>query len=214
MIWSHHFMRNRWGNSGSSVRLFWDSKITADGDCSREIKRRLLLGRKVMTNLDSILKLIHINVWQKPLQYCKVISIQLIKKIFKKSRDITLPTKVHPVKAMVFPAVMYGCESWTVKKAEHWRMDAIELWCWRRLLRVPWTARRSNQSILKEISPGCSMEGLMLKLKLQYFGHLMWRVDSLEKTLMLGGIGGQEEKGTREDEMARWHHQLNGHEFE
>ena len=143
--------------------IFWGSKITADGDCSYEIKRRLLLGRKVMTNLDCILK----------------------------SRDITWPKKVHLVKAMVFPAVMYGCESWTLKKAEHRRIDVFELWCWRRLLRVPWTARRSNQSILKEISPGCSLEGLMLKLKLQYFGHLMWRVDSLEKTLMLGGIGGR-----------------------
>ena len=135
-------------------------KITTDGDCSHEIKRRLPLGRKVMTNLDSILK----------------------------SRDITLPTKVHLVKALVFPVVMYGCESWTVKKAEHWRIDAFELWCWRRLLRVPWTARRSNQPILKEISPGISLEGMMLKLKLQYFGHLMWRADSLEKRLMLGGM--------------------------
>ena len=123
-----------------------------------------------------------------------------------KSRDITLPTKVHLIKAMVFPVVMYGCESWTVKKAEHQGIDAFELWCWRRLLRVPWTARRSNQSIIKEISPGCSLEGLMPKLKLQYFGHLMRRVDSLEKTLMLGGIEGQEEKGTTEDEMAGWHH--------
>ena len=142
------------------------SKITADGDCSHEIKRHLLLGRKAMTNLDSILK----------------------------SRDITLPTKVRLVKAMVFPVVMYGCESWTVKKAEHRRTDAFELWCRRRLLRVPWTARRSNQSILK-ISPGCSLEGLMLKLKLQYFGHLMQKVDSLEKTLMLGGIGGRRRRG-------------------
>ena len=123
-----------------------------------------------------------------------------------KSRDITLPTKVHLVKAMVFPVVMYGYENWTVKKAECQRIDAFELWCWRRLLRVPWTARRSNQSTVKEISPGCSLEGLMLKLKLQYFGHLMRRVGSLEKTLMLGGIGGQEEKGTTEDEMAGWHH--------
>ena len=139
------------------------SKITADGDCSHEIKRRLLLGREFMTNLDSILK----------------------------SRDITLPRKVHLVKAMVFPVVMYGCESWTIKKSECRRIDAFELWCWRRLLRVPWTARRSNQSILKEISPGCPLEGMMLKLKLQYFGHLMRRVDSLEKTLMLGGIGGR-----------------------
>ena len=122
-----------------------------------------------------------------------------------KSKDITLPTKVRLVKAMVFPVVMYGCESWTVKKDEHWRIDAFELWCWRRLLRVPWTARRSKQSILKEISSGISLEGMMLKLKLQYFGHLVRRVDSLEKTLMLGGIGGQEEKGTTEDEMVGWH---------
>ena len=125
-----------------------------------------------------------------------------------------MPTKVHLVKAMVFPVVMYGFESWTVKKAEHQRIDAFELWCWRRLLRIPWTARRSNQSILKEISPGCSLEGMMLKLKLQYFGHLMRRVESLEKTLMLGGIVRQEEKGTTEDEMAGWHHQLGGREFE
>ena len=138
-----------------------------------------------MTNLDSILK----------------------------SRDITLPTKVCLVKAMVFSVVIYGCESWTVKKAERRRTDAFELWCWRRRLRVPWTARRSNQSILKEISPGCSLEGLMLRLKLQYFGHLMRRVDSLEKTLMLGDWG-QEEEGTTEDEMAGWHHQLDGYEFE
>ena len=150
------------------------SNITADGDCSHEIKRCLLLGRKVTTNLDSIFR----------------------------SRDITLPTKVRLVKAMVFPVVMYGCESWTVKKAEHQRVDAFELWCWRRLLRVPWTAGRSNQSILKEISPGISLEGMMLKLKLQYFGHLMRRADSLEKTRMLGRIGGQEEKRTTEDEMA------------
>ena len=147
--------------------IFWGSKITADTDCSHEIKRRLLLGRKVMTNLGSILK----------------------------SRDITLSTKVHLDKAMVFPVVMYECESWTVKKAEHQRIDAFKLWCWRKLLRVPWTARRSNQSILKEISPGCSLEGLMLKLKLQYFGHLMRRVDSLEKTLMLGGIEGRRRRG-------------------
>ena len=147
--------------------------------------KHLLLGRKVMTNLDSILK----------------------------SRDITLPTKIHLVKAMVFPGVMYGCESWTVKKAERWRIDAFELWCWRRLLRVPWTARRSNQSNLKETSPGCSLEGLMLKLKLQYFGHLMRRVDSLEKTVMLGGTGGRRRRGWQ-DEMAGWHHRLNGHEFE
>ena len=139
------------------------SRITADDDCSHEIERHLLLGRKVMTNLDSILK----------------------------SRDITLPTKIRLVKAMVFPVVMYGCEIWTVKKAECRRIDAFELWCWRRLLRVPWTARGSNQSILKEISPSISLEGMMLKLKLQYFGHLMRRVDSLEKTLMLGGMGGR-----------------------
>ena len=143
--------------------ILWGSKITADGDCSHNIKRRLLLGRKVMTSQESILKI----------------------------RDITLSTKVRLVKAMVFPVVTYGCESWTVKKAEHQRIDAFELWCWRRLLRVPWTARRSNQSILKEISPGCSLEGLRLKLKLQYFGHLMRRIDSLEKTLLLGGIGGR-----------------------
>ena len=131
-----------------------------------------------------------------------------------KSRDTTLPSKVHLVQAMVFPVVMYGCESWTVKKAECRRIDAFALWCWRRLLRVPWTARRSNQSILKEISPGCSLERLMLKLKLQYFGHLIRRVDSLEKTLMLGRDWGQEEKGTTEDEMAGWHHRLDGLEFE
>ena len=148
------------------------SKITADGDCSHEIKRHLLLGRKVMTNLDSILK----------------------------GRGIILPTKVRLVKAMVFLVVMYGCLSWTIKKAEHWKIDAFELWCWRRLLRVPWTARRS-QSILKEISPGCSLEGLMLKLKLQYFGHLMWRADSLEKTLMLGKIEGRRRRG---QQRIRW----------
>ena len=143
------------------------SSLREDGDCSHEINRRLLLGKKVMTNLDSILK----------------------------SRDITFLTKVLLVKAMVFPVVMYGCESWTVKKPEHQRTDAFELWCWRRLLRVPWTTRRPNQSILKEISPGCSLEGLMLKLKLQYFGHLMRRVDSLEKTLMVGGIVGRRRRG-------------------
>ena len=153
----------------SDFILFFGSKITADGDCSHEIKRRLLLGRKALTKLDSILK----------------------------SWDIILPTKVCLVKAMVFPVVMYGCESWTVKKAECWRIDAFELWCWRRLLRVLWTARRSNQSILKEISPGCSLEGMMLKLKLQYFGQLMRRVDSLEKTLMLGGIGGRRRRWQR-----------------
>ena len=143
--------------------IFLGSKITADGDCTHEIKRRLLLGRKIMTNLDSILK----------------------------SRDITLSTNFHLVKAMVFPVVIYGCENWIIRKAEHWRIDAFDLWCWRRLLRVPWTARRSNQSILKEISLGCSLGGLMLKLKLQYFGHLMQRVDSLEKTLMLGKVEGR-----------------------
>ena len=153
--------------------IFLGSKITAAGDCSHEIKRRLLLGRKVMTNLNSILK----------------------------SRDITLPTKVHLVKAMVFPVVMFGCESWTVKKAEQRRIHAFELWCWRRLLRVPWTSRKSNQSILKEISPGCSLEGQMLKLKLQYFGHLMWRADSFEKTLMLGKIEGRRRRGRQ---RMRW----------
>ena len=159
-----------WEIDGETVEtvsdfIFLGSKITADGDCSHEIKRCLVLGRKVMTNLNSILK----------------------------SRDITLPTKVRLVKAMVFPVVMYGCKSWTVKRAKRRRIDAFELWCWRRLLGVPWTARRSNQSILKEISPGCSLEGLMLRLKLQYFGHLMRRVDSLDKTLMLGvlGVGGR-----------------------
>ena len=161
------------------------SKITADGDCSHEIKRLLLFGRKVMTNLDSILK----------------------------SRDITLATKVRLVKAMVFPVVMYGCESWTIK-TECWRIDAFELWCWRRLWGVPWAAKRSNQSILKEISLECSLEGLMLKLKLQYFGHLMWRANSFEKTLKLGGTWGQEEKGMTEDEMVGKHHWLNGHELE
>ena len=153
--------------------IFGGSKITADGDFSHETKRHSLPGRKVMTNLDSIFK----------------------------SRDITLPTEVHLVKAMVFPVVMHGCESWTVKKAEHRRIDALELWCWRRLLRVPWTARRSNQSILKEISPGCSLEGLMLKLKLQHFGHLMHRTDSLEKTLMLGKIEGRRRRGRQ---RMRW----------
>ena len=153
--------------------IFLDSKITADGDCSHEFKRCLFLGRKVMTNLDSILK----------------------------SRDITLSTEVHLVKAVVFPVVMYGCESWTIKKVEHRGIEAFELWCWRRLLRVPWTARRSKQSILKDISPEYSLEGLMLKLKLQYFGHLMRRVDSLEKTLILGGIGGRRKRGRQ---RMRW----------
>ena len=157
------------GKTMETIRdfLFLGSKITADGDCSYEIKRHLLLGRKAMTNLDSILK----------------------------SRDITFPTKVHLVKAMVFPVVMYGFESWTIKKPEHWRIDVFELWFWRGLLRVPWTARRSNQSILKEISSEYSLEGLMLKLKLQYFGHLMWRTDSLEKTLILGKIEGRRRRG-------------------
>ena len=167
------------GETGETVSdfIFLGSKITADGDCSHEIKRHLLLGRKVMTNLDSIFK----------------------------SGDITLPTKVCLVKAMVFPVVMYGCESWTVKKAERRRIDAFELWCWRRLLRVPWTASRSNQSILKGIRPGISLEGMMLKLKLQYFGHLMQRGDSLEKTLRLGGIGGRRRRG---QQKMRW---LDGH---
>ena len=167
-----------WQIDGKTVEtmadfIFLGSKITADDYCSHEIKRCLLLGKKVMTNLDSILK----------------------------SRDITLQTKVCLVKATVFPVVMYGCESWTIKKAEHRIIDAFELWCWRRLLRVPWTERRSTQSILKEIIPGCSLEGMMLKLKLQYFGHLMPRVDSLEKTLMLGGIGGRRRRGRQ---RMRW----------
>ena len=164
-----------WQIDGETVAdfIFLGSKITADGDCSHEIKRHLLLERKVLTELDSIFK----------------------------SRDITLPTKVRLVKAMVFPVVMYGCESWTIKKAECQRIDAFELWCWRRLLRVPWTARRSNQSVLKEISPGCSLEGLMLKLKLQYFGHLMRRADSFEKTLMLGKIEGGRRRGRQ---RMRW----------
>ena len=179
-----------WEIDGETVEtvsdfVFLDCKITADGDCSHEIKRHLLLGRKVMTNLDSILK----------------------------SRDITLSTKVCLVKAMVFPVVMYGCESWTVKKAESRRIDAFGLWCWRRLLKVPWTARRSNQSILKEISPGCSLERLMLRLKLQYFGHLMRRTYSLERTLMLGNDCIRE-MGMTEGEMVGWHPRLNGHEFE
>ena len=167
-----------WQIDGETVEtvsdfIFWGSKITADGDCSHEIKRCLLLGRKVMTNLDSILK----------------------------SGDITLPTKVHLVKAMVFLVVMYGCESWTVKKAELRRIDAFEVWCWRGLLRVPWTARRPNQSILKKISPRCSLEGLRLKLKLQYFGHLMPRTDSLEKTPILGEIEGRRRRG---QQRMRW----------
>ena len=167
-----------WEIGGETVEtvsdfIFLGSKITADGDCSYEIKRHLLLGGKVMTNLDSILK----------------------------SRDITLPTKVRLVKAVAFPVVICGCETWTIKKAEHWRIDAFELWCWRRLLRVPWTTRRSNQSILKKISPGCSLKGLMLKLKLQYSGHLMQRADSVEKTLILGKIEGRRRRGRQ---RMRW----------
>ena len=177
-----------WEIDGETVEtvsdfIFGGSKITADGDYSHEIKRHLLLRRKVMSNLDSILK----------------------------SRDIILSRKVCLVKAILFPLVMYGCESWTVKKAEHRKIDAFELWCWRRLLRVPWTARRSNQSILKEISPGCSLEGQMLKMKLQYFGHLMRRADPFEQTLMLGQIEDRRRWG-RQDEMVGWHHRLNRHE--
>ena len=177
-----------WQIDGETIETVTDfiwgggSKITADGDCSHKIKRRLLLGRKVMTKLDSILK----------------------------SRDVTSPTKVRLVKAVVLPVVMYGCESWTVKKAEHQRIDAFELWCCRRLLRVPWTVRRSNQSILKEISPEYSLEGLMLKLKLQYFGHLMQRTTSLEKTLILGNIGSRR----RGQQRMRWLDGIDGHEFE
>ena len=167
-------MGKQWKQWQTLFIYFWGggSKITADGDCSNEIKRHLLLGGKVMTNLDNMLK----------------------------SRGITLPTKVHLVKAVVFPVVMYRCENWTIKKAEHWRIDAFELWCWRRLLRAPWTVRRSNQSSLKEISPKCSLEGLMLKLKLQCFGHLMWRADLFEKTLMLGKIEGRR----RGQQRMRW----------
>ena len=172
-----------WQIDGETVKTvadftFGGSKITADGECSHEIKRRLLLGREVMTNLDSLLK----------------------------SRDITWSTKVRLVKAMVFPVVMYGCESWIIKKAEYRSIDAFEMWCWRRILRVPWTARRSNQSILKEISPGCSLKELMLKLKFQYFGHLMRRTDSFEKTLMLEKIEGGRRMGTTEDEVFGWLH--------
>ena len=166
-IQSHHFMANRETVETVTDFILGGFKITADGDCSHEVKRCLLLGRKVMTNLDSILK----------------------------SKDTTLLTKVHLVKAMVFPVVMYGCESWTTKQAKRQRIDAFELWCWWRLLSVPWTARRSNQSILKEISPECSLEGLMLKLKLQYFGHLIWRAESFEKTLMVGKIEGRRRRG-------------------
>ena len=179
-------MADRWGNNGNSDRLYFlGSQIPAECACSHEIKRSLFLGRKTMTNLDSILK----------------------------SRGITLPTKVCLVKAMVFPVVMYGCEIWTIKKAEHWRIDAFELWCWKRVLRIPWTARRSNQSILKEISPEYSLEGLMLRLILQYFGHVMQRTDSLEKTAMLGKIEGRRRRGWQ-NEMVGWHHWLNRHEFE
>ena len=175
-------MRNRWGKSGNSGWLyFFGSKITADGDCSHEIKRHLLLGRKVMTYLDNILK----------------------------SRDITLPTKVHLVKTMVFPVVMYGCESWAIKKAEHWRIDAFELWCWRRLLRIPWTERRSSQSILKEISPEYSLEGLMLKLKLQQFGHLVWRETYWKRPwcwerLRAGREGGERGRDGRMASSTQW----------
>ena len=172
-----------WHIEGEQVEAVTDF-IFLGGDCSQEIKRCLLLGKKAVTNPDSILK----------------------------SRDITLPTKVRLVKAMVFPVIMYGCESWTIKKAEHRRIDAFELWCWRWFLRVPWTARRSNQSILKTVSPEYSLEGLMLKL--QYFGHLMQRANSLEKTLMLRKIEGKRRKGMTEDEMVGWHHQLHGNEFE
>jgi len=175
------------GEKMETVRDFLSlgSKIIADGDCSHEIKRHLLLGRKVMTNLDSILK----------------------------SRNITLPTKIHLIKATIFPVVMYGCESWTIKKAEHWRIDAFELWCWRRFLRVPWTAWWPRQSILEEISSEYSLEGLMLNLKLQYFGHLMGRTDSFEKT-NAGKDWRQEEEGTTGSQMFGWHHRLDGHEFE
>ena len=178
-----------WQIDGETMETVKDFVLGAPNHCRWWLqpwnKRRLLLGRKVMTNLDNILK----------------------------SRDVTLPTTVHLVKAMVFPVVMYGCKSWTIKKAECWRIGAFELWCWKRLLRVPWTARRSNQSILKETSPEYSFEGLMLKLKFQYFGHLMKRTDSLEKTLKLGKIEGGRRRGWQ-DEMVGWHHWLNGHESE
>ena len=182
-IWSHHFMANRWGNSGRLY--FWAPKSLQMVTAVMKL-RHLLLGRKVLTNLDSILK----------------------------SRDITLPTKVHLIRTMFFPVLMYGCESWTIKKAEHQKIDAFELWCWRRLLRVPWTARRSNQSILEEISPGCSLEEMMLKLKLQYFGHLMRRADSLEKNLMLGKIEGGRRKGQQRMRWLDGMTGLNGDEFE
>ena len=178
-------MANRWGKMETVMDfIFLGSKITADSDCSHEIKRHLLLGRKLWQTQTSILK----------------------------SRDITLLTKVRIIKALVFPVVLYRCESWTINKAECQRIDAFKLWCWRGLFRVPWTARRSNQSILKETNPEYSLEGLILKLKLQYFGHLMWRADSLEKDPNAGKDWGQ--KGTTEDEMAGWHHWLKGHEFE
>ena len=178
-------MANRRGKSGNSDRFYFGGlQITVDSDCSQEIKRYLLLGRKAMTTLDSILK----------------------------SKDIILPTMVCLVKTMGFLAVMYRCEIWIIKKAEHWRTDAFELWCWRRFLRVPWTARRSNQSILKKINPEYSLEGLILKF--QYFGHLMQRADSLEKTLMLWKDWRQKQKVVAEDEMVGMHHRLNGHEFE
>ena len=177
-------MANRWGKSGNSEDfIFLGSKIIVDIDCSHEIKRHLLLERKAMTNIDSVLK----------------------------NRDITLPTKVSLIKAMVFPVVMYRCESWTIKKGEHQRTDAFKMWCWRRLLSIPWTARRSNQSILKEISPEYSLGGLMMKLKLQYFGHLIGRAISLEKTLMLGKIEGGRRRG---QQRMRWYHCFNGHGFE
>ena len=176
-------MANRWGSNGNRL-YFLGLKITADGDCSHEIKRCLLLGRKAMTNLDSMLK----------------------------SRDITLPTKVTIVKGMIFPVVMHGCESWTIKSGEQWRTDAFELWCWRRLLRVPWTARRSNQSILKEINPDYSLEGLMLRLQLQYFGHLMQIADSLWNTLVLGKIEGRRRGGNR-GWYVGWYQRINGHKF-
>ena len=181
-IWSHHFMANRWGKMETVTDfIFLGSKITADGDCNHEIKRHLLLGTKAMTNLDGVLK----------------------------SRDTTLPTKVHIVKAMVFPVIMYGGESWTIKKAEHQRSDAFEMWCWRRLLRVPWTARKS---ILKEINPEYSLGGLMLKLKLQHFGYLM--KSTHWKRSDAGEDWRREEKGTTKNEVVGWHHRLNGHESE
>ena len=180
-------MANRW-ETMETVRdfIFLGSKITPDGDCRHEVKRRWIFGRKAMTNLDSVLK----------------------------SRDITLPTKVCLVKAMILPVVMYGCESWTIKKAEHQRIDAFELWCWKGLLRVPWSERKSNQSMLKEINPEYSLERLMLKLKLQYFGHLMGRNRFIWKDPDAGKDWRREEKGTTEDEMVGWHHWLDGHEFE